>query len=109
MTSTTTSTYEILSLTTGHSFGEWEAASPADAMDQMEAQAGEIDRSDLEALLVVTDADIMALRREARDASDEKQVTLCDLAVVDGDRAARRKCERVIREAGTRQRRCLTR
>lgn len=49
MTSTTTKTFALYSLTTGHSFGEWEATSADDAMDQMEAQAGqELDRSDIE-------------------------------------------------------------
>lgn len=49
MTSTTTKTFALYSRTTGHSFGEWEATSADDAMDQMEAQAGqELDRSDIE-------------------------------------------------------------
>ena len=49
MTSTTTKTFALYSKTTGHSFGEWEATSAADAMDQMEEQAGEaLDRSDIE-------------------------------------------------------------
>lgn len=99
MTSATTTTkFEIFSLTTGHSFGVWDAASASEAMDQMEAQAGEIDRSDLEALMVVTEADIKALRREAREAGDEAQVALCDEALEGGVRAEQ-ECARVIREA----------
>lgn len=98
MTSTTPTAFEIFSRTTGHSFGTWDATTASEAMDQMEAQAGEIDRSDLEALLVVTEADIKALRREAREAGDEKQVELCDLAL-DGDTSAERACAKVIREA----------
>ena len=91
MTSTTTTTkFEIFSLTTGHSFGVWDAASASEAMDQMEAQAGEIDRSDLEALTVVTEADIKALRREAREAGDE---------ALEGGVRAEQECARVIREA----------
>ena len=91
MTSATTTTkFEIFSLTTGHSFGVWDAASASEAMDQMEAQAGEIDRSDLEALTVVTEADIKALRREAREAGDE---------ALEGGVRAEQECARVIREA----------
>lgn len=49
MTSTTTKTFALYSLTTGHSFGEWEATSADDAMDQLEAQAGQdLDRDDIE-------------------------------------------------------------
>lgn len=54
MTSTTTTkTFALYSKTTGHGFGEWEATSADDAMDQMEEQAGEtLDRSDIECRVV---------------------------------------------------------
>ena len=50
MTSTTApaTIFEIFSRTTGHSFGVWEADTAEQALMQMEEQAGEIDRSDLE-------------------------------------------------------------
>lgn len=49
MTSTT-KTIALYSLTTGHSFGEWEADTAEQAMDQMEEQAGQrLDRADIEA------------------------------------------------------------
>ena len=95
---TKTTAFEIFSKTTGHSFGTWDATTASEAMDQMEAQAGEIDRSDLEALLVVTEADIKALHREAREAGDEMQVELCDEALAGGVRAEQ-ECARVIRDA----------
>lgn len=93
---TTTTQFEIFSKTTGHSFGEWDATTADEALDQMEAQAGEIDRSALEALLVVTTRDIGALRREACEAGDEDQIELCDLAL-DGDTRAEQVCAEVIR------------
>jgi len=55
MTSTTTTTatvtFEIFSLTTGHSFGVWEGRDEADVFAQLADQSGsELDLSDLEAV-----------------------------------------------------------
>lgn len=50
MTSTTTKTFALYSKTSGHSFGEWDADTAEEAMDQMEEQAGQqLDRADIEA------------------------------------------------------------
>lgn len=55
MTSST-KTFALYSKTTGHSFGEWDADTAEEAMDQMEEQAGQkLDRDDIEAREVSTE------------------------------------------------------
>lgn len=46
----------------------------------------------------ITDSQIRNLRTEAATAGDAEQVAICDRAL-DGDEAAIRECERVIRAA----------
>lgn len=49
--------------------------------------------------MAITDSQIQALRSEAASAGDDKQVALCD-AALNGDNAARKKCQRAVEEAG---------
>lgn len=69
---------------------------PIHVAERLRALADRIDKQ--AATKKITDDQISALRDEAKAAGDREQVKICDRALA-GNKAARRECERVIREA----------